>query len=287
MTAQQPMPGPAAVPRSGNGPTLTRLPLHRNPLRLVASASPWRSAGFLLGYLLLGWLYLRVALTVVATTAVLAVTLAGIPMVIAAAAVLRGCADAERWRLRGILGEHIRGGYRPVTAPGIIAQVRTRWRDPATWHDLAYLVGVFFPLYVLGLVVVTIWLLFLIGVTIPAWYWAPEQTFGNEIRAHGIQFGYFPHGPHGPGATGFYVDTLPKALLAAVGFLALFLLFTYVLVLTARMHARVAGLLLRPPSDPLAEAREVLSRPGPLPPLVRDGAGRSRGPWPAEAPSPD
>ena len=44
----------------------------------------------------------------------------------------------------------------------------------------------------------------------------------------------------------------------------LFLLFNYVLVLTARMHARVAGALLRAPGDPLADAKEVLTHPGPL-----------------------
>jgi hypothetical protein len=258
MTAQQ----------SGLGPALTRLPLHRNPLRLILSASPWRSVWFLLGYLAIGWVYFSVAFTVAATTVLLAVTVAGIPMVIAAAAVLRGCADAERWRLAGVLGEHLRGGYRPVTKPGVLAQVRTRWRDPATWRDLAYLGGVFLPLYLLDFVVVMIWLLFLILVTVPAWYWAPEQTFDHGIRAHGIQLGYFPHGPHGAGATGFYVDTLPKALITAAVFLVLLTGFTYLLVLTARMHARVARALLRPPSDPLAPARQVLSRPGPLPPLV-------------------
>ena len=264
MTTQQ----SAFTARAGNGPALTRLPLYRNPLRLAASASPWRSAWFLLGYLVVGWIYVSVVFAVAWTTALLAVTLAGIPVIVVAAAALRGCAEAERWRLRGVLGEHIRGGYRPVTAPGIIAQMRTRWRDPATWRDLAYLGGVFLPLYVLEFIVLMVWLLFLTGVTVPAWYWAPEQTFGNGVRAHGLQFGYFPNGPHGAGATGFYVDTLPKALVTAAVFLVLFLLFTYVLVMTARMHARLAWALLRPPSDPLAEAREVLSRPGPLPPLA-------------------
>ncbi len=60
---------------------------------------------------------------------------------------------------------------------------------------------------------------------------------------------------------------MPKALLAAAAALLAFLLFSYVVVITARMHARVARGLLRPPSDPLAGAREILSRPGPLPAL--------------------
>jgi hypothetical protein len=115
--------------------------------------------------------------------------------------------------------------------------------------------------------VFSVWLTLLAGVTMPAWYWAPPQTFNNGQTAHGIQLGYFPNGPHGPGGSGLYVDTLPKALLAAVGFLVAFLLFNYVLVLTARAHARIAASMLRAPADPLADAKEVLSRPGPLGPL--------------------
>ena len=46
--------------------------------------------------------------------------------------------------------------------------------------------------------------------------------------------------------------------------LVLFLAFNYVLVATARLHATVARALLHAPEDPLREAKEVLSRPGPL-----------------------
>ncbi len=58
-----------------------------------------------------------------------------------------------------------------------------------------------------------------------------------------------------------------RALLAAAGFLVLFLIFNYVLVITARAHAAVARCMLRAPTDPLAKAKEVLSGPGPLGPL--------------------
>ena len=64
-----------------------------------------------------------------------------------------------------------------------------------------------------------------------------------------------------------FVNTLPKALLAAAVFLVLFLLFNYVLVGAARVHTRIASALLRAPADPLAEAKDVLARPGPLGPL--------------------
>jgi hypothetical protein len=152
-----------------------------------------------------------------------------------------------------------------------MAQARTRWRDPATWRDVAYLIGLWLPLFILDTVVFSVWLTFLAGVTLPAWYWAPRGNAGfgytSDTSIHGVTFGYFPHGPNGPGGVGLYVDTLPKALLAAAGFLVLFLIFNYVLVITARAHATVARSLLRAPADPLAEAKDVLAGPGPLGPL--------------------
>jgi hypothetical protein len=76
--------------------------------------------------------------------------------------------------------------------------------------------------------------------------------------------GYFPNGPHGHGAWGLYVDTLPKAITVAAACLVLFLLFNYVVIAAARLHAAIARALLRAPEDPLRAAREVLLRPGPL-----------------------
>lgn len=248
----------------------SRLPLYWNPLRQAVSGSTWRSAWFLLSYLVMGALLFTAVLAATLTTAVLAITLAGLPLLIASAAVIRGCANAERWRLRWVLAGPVRGGYRPVTRPGILGQIRTRWADPSTWRDLAYLVGLWPLLLALDVAVLSVWLTLLAGVTLPAWYRAPVDTcvgFCANPDIRGVSLGYFPHGPRGPGAAGLYVDTLPKAALAAAGFLVLFLLFTYVLVLAARAHARIARALLRAPADPLAGVKEVLARPGPLGPL--------------------
>ena len=158
-----------------------------------------------------------------------------------------------------------------MTGTGLIAQARTRWRDPATWRDVAYLIGLWVPLFLLDTIVLTVWLTFLAGVTLPLWYWAPRGNAGlgytSPTTIHGLALGYFPHGPNGPGGVGLYVDSFPKALLAAAGFLVLFLIFNYVLVATARAHAAVARGLLRPPADPLAGAKDVLAGPGPLGPL--------------------
>jgi hypothetical protein len=160
----------------------------------------------------------------------------------------------------------------PRRDPVRLALSGAPWR--AAWCLFSYvfvgtvlLLGLFAPLLALDFAVAAIWLIFLAGITLPIWYWAPRQTFGTGAgsgSAHGVQLGYFPHGPHGRPGYGLYVDTLPKALLAAGICLVLFLLFNYVLVAAARLHAKVARTLLGAQEDPLREAKDLLQRPGPL-----------------------
>jgi Putative sensor len=250
----------------------TLLRLYRNPVRLLLSASPWLSAWYLGGYLFVtGWVLFSVALTATVTAASFAITLAGIPLLAAAAGVVRGCASAERNRLRRILPAPVHSSYREPGQPGVLARAKASWQDRATWRDLSYLVGLWPPLLVLDTVVISIWVTLLAGITLPVWYWAPRGNAGlgyiHGTTVHGVALGYFPHGATGPGSVGVYVDTLPKALLVAAGFAVAFLLFTYVLVITARAQARIARSLLRAPTDPLAQAKEVLAQPGPLGPL--------------------
>jgi hypothetical protein len=250
----------------------TRLPLQRSPLRLLVSAGPWRAAWYLAGYVFaVGWVLFAAGLCASVTAAAFSFTLAGIPLLIAAAEVLQWCAEVERARLGQVLTAPVSGGYRAVAAPGLIARAKDRWRDSATWRDAAYVIGLWVPLFILDTTVLAVWLTFLAGITLPVWYWAPRgsNAFGytSPTTVHGVPLGYFPHGPNGPGRIGLYVDTLPKALLAAAIFAAAFLLFNYVLVITARAHAAVARSVLRAATDPLAEAKEVLAGPGPLGPL--------------------
>jgi hypothetical protein len=264
-----------------------RLPAPRNPLRLLVSAGLWRGVWYLAGYVFaVGWILFAAGFTATVTAAVFSITLAGIPLLIAAAQVLRFGAEAERRRLRQVLTGPVSGGYRElggtsgtsgtggISGTGMIARAKACWRDPATWRDTAYLVGLWAPLFILDTAVLAIWATLLAGVTLPVWYWAPRSTVSvgwtGTPNGHGVVLGYFPHGPNGPGGVGLYVDTLPKALLAAAVFAVAFLLFNYVVVVTARAHAAVARSLLRAPADPLAEAKEVLAGPGPLGPLTTD-----------------
>jgi hypothetical protein len=267
--------GPGAAAAAGR----SRLRVCRNPLRLAVSPALWTGVSYLLAYQVVGWALFGVVFGGVTAAALLAVTLAGLPVLIAVGATIRGCANVERGRLRTVFTEPVRGRYRKLAGPGIIARVRTQWNDPATWRDVAYLMGMFVPLVVMDFVVLAVWATLLSGVTLPIWYRFSEQTYPGGT-AHGVQLGYFPNGPNGHPGHGLYVDTLPKALLVAAGFGVLWLAFNYVLVVTARAHATVARALLRPPPDPLAEVRDMLSRPGPLSPLVATPGDRQDGPAP-------
>ena len=254
---------------AGPGPA-SALPLRRDPVRLLLSRSPWAGAWYLFSYLFTGTAAFAVTLTAMAAAGVLSFTLAGLPLLIAAAAVVQGCAGMERARLRAVLTAPVRGGYQEVTRPGLVARLTTRWQDQAIWQDLAYLLGLFAALLALDATVLVVWLTLLAGITLPAWYQYPKQTWGIGVNggtagsAHGVQLGYFSNGPHGHPGWGLYVDTVPKAFAAAAACLILFLLFNYVLVATARLHAAIARGLLSAPEDPLREAKEVLRRPGPL-----------------------
>jgi hypothetical protein len=213
-------------------------------MRLLFSATLWSAAWYLFTYLLVGSLLFAVAVTAGTVAVSLSFTLAGIPLLLAAAAVIRWCADVERARLRRFGGDDgpVERGYRPVEGQRLLSALGTRWHDPATWRDVSYVLGLYAPLLALDAAVLYVWLASLAGITLPAWYEYPRHTW--TIGAH--------------------VGTLPKAVAVAAVCLVLFPLWSYVLVATARLHARVASTLLRPPQDPLWQAKEVLASPGPL-----------------------
>jgi hypothetical protein len=251
---------------SGN-PAAMRLPFYLNPLRLAFSGSLWRAVGFLFGYIALSGVLFSVAVTVVTTVTALSFTLLGLPLAIAAAAVVHWCASMERVRLRPVFAQPVRAGYAELPERGLVARVVACWRNRATWRELAYLVGLFGPFLALDTVVIAIWAWFISWITLPLWYWAPWLDYHGH-RIHGYQLGfYFPHGPDGPGTIGFFIDSLPEALIAAAAGIAGFIIFNYMVVATARLHARVARALLRQPADPLADVKTVIGAPGPLGPL--------------------
>ena len=110
---------------------VSTLSLRRGPIGLLLSGGLWAAAWYLLGYLVVGGALFAVAVGTAVAGAGLSITFAGLPVLVAAAAAIRWCADVERARLRPLA--RVQGSYRQVTGSGIMARLRTRWRDPATW----------------------------------------------------------------------------------------------------------------------------------------------------------
>jgi hypothetical protein len=229
---------------------MTRVTLRRNPLRNVASPGPWLSTVYLLSYLPVGPLLFGGVLGVFVVSFLLNITWLGLPLLIGAAAIVRGAALVER-RRAVLVGRVVEPRAQPVVARGVFAKVRAAWRDPGTWRFCAYFVLFFPPLLILDVVAVVLWVTALAGVTLPIWFWSVPLELPGGGRTHGVWLG-------------FAVDSLPTALLSAVGFVVVALAFAYVVVGAALLHARVARSLLGPAVDPLAEAKRMLAESGPL-----------------------
>jgi hypothetical protein len=200
-------------------PSDSRLPLTANPVRLVLSASPWRAAGYLLTYLIVSGVLFAIVFTASAATAMLAVTVALAPLLIASAAAVRGCASVERTMLRQVFRQPVRGSYPPPAGPGLWRRGRGAWSGGAIWREVAYLIGLWPFLWALDAVVLTVWAGLLAGITLPLWYrHVANVCFGTcpNYNVRGVLFGSFPAGPHGPGASGLWIyPSVGPALLVA------------------------------------------------------------------------
>ncbi|KLL12198.1 hypothetical protein FrCorBMG51_05530 [Protofrankia coriariae] len=227
----------------------------RHPIRLPFSLAPWAAAGYLGGYLLVGTVLFAVCLSLLLLAVATSVSWLGVPVLVGVASIIHGCAQVERLRA-GLVGWRIPNAYRPVRGSGILAQARSRWTDPSTMRDCTYLILLYPLLLILDLVALVLWIAGVAGVALPLWYWSIPGE-------HGVQLGYFPD--DGP-ATGIKVDDLPTALLTAAGFAVLCVFLAHLVVAAARLHRAVATMLLRPPVDPLADAKRMLTEPGPLRP---------------------
>jgi hypothetical protein len=247
--------------------------LRHNPAGMLLSADLWRSAGYLFGYQLVSGTLFAIVVASLSLAIGLSLTIVAAPLALtAAAAVIGGCAGVERARLRLVYSGSAERVRRPAAGRSLWRSALARWRERSTWRDVGYLAGLWPALLTLDTLVLSVWGMFLTGITLPLWYSHVSGACLGDCSVRsvpGVMIGYFPHGPHGPSAHGIYADSLPSALLVAAGCLVLFLLVNYVLVAAARLQAMTARALLGPPSDPLAEARAALTGPRPLGPLIR------------------
>ena len=172
--------------------------------------------------------------TALSTGVGLAVTLIGIPILIASVYAWGWLAEIERRTIGALTGNHIASPYRPLPERGWWERLRARLADPATWKDLTFLF-LQFPFGLLSFIVATAVLSVAIGsLTLPLWYWAIPD--GVEIAVT-------------------HVDTLGEALLfVPLGALVLWLGIP-ALGWLGRFYGAYAELLLGPNEDPAVTAQ--------------------------------
>ena len=153
---------------------MTEISIDRAPGRLAPIPRPAVMAAdftYLVLGLPLGIAAFTIAVTGLALSAGLMITLAGIPVLVVTLLVVRAFAAAERKRAEWLLGTPIAGRERRLT--------RQPWErtkaiaaDPASWRDTLYSL-VLLPVGIFGFTVaVTLWATALGFLTSPAWYWA-------------------------------------------------------------------------------------------------------------------
>lgn len=243
-------------------PIWTRLRMYRNPFRMLFSAGLWASAWYLLSSMVLGIALFSVVASIAVTSAALVVVWAGLPLLIGTGYFIRGCVVMERGRARAVVPEGLPSLPPVEAAEGFFPTLKAVWSNRVTQRGLAHFTLLAVPLFVLETVVWTIWVVFLAGVTVPVWYRYIPRSF-NGRHWHGLEYGYFPNGPHGKGSIGFWIGSDLSATVAAVAALVLLLAWNYVVVATARVHVNATRSVVVQ-RDPLASARRVLETPGPL-----------------------
>jgi hypothetical protein len=228
--------------------------------RLFFSARPWAATAYLAGSLLILPVLFIVTVTVCSLAYAMSIVWLGLPMLIGAAGIVRGCAQFER-RRAGLVGDAIPTAYREIPDGGLVNQIKARWGDPATRRDCAYLMVLSLPLVVLDTFVLIVWLVVVGMITVPLWYYTIPQSWDNGMHAHGVMLGYRADGPHSGAGFGIWIGDVGSALIAALCFLVVAVFASHLVVGTARLHARVARSLLGPYVDPLAQAKAMLTRP--------------------------
>jgi signal transduction histidine kinase len=137
-----------------------------------ARADTWRE----LAYLLLGG-PMAVAAFVVFVTGVttgltLAITLVGLPILLATAYADRGLSWLERRRAALVLGEQIAEAYRRPSGPGILSRAKSVAVDPQTWKDAGWMVALSVVGFACWLAAIVLWANTLLAVTLPLYWWA-------------------------------------------------------------------------------------------------------------------
>ncbi|GAA3716769.1 sensor histidine kinase [Nonomuraea antimicrobica] len=174
------------------------------------------------------------------TGAVMTLVLVGIPMVLALGLGGVPVAALERTRLRIIDGEPATSPHRVPGRPGLRAWLELRFREQATWRELAYT----------GLLVVVLWpvelAIMLYGLVLPVAMICTPLALGEADSINVFKT--------------WRVEGYPGAFLVAALGVVVLLLAVYPLTALAMVHAMLARFLLTPRGDEPGERLAELTR---------------------------
>jgi signal transduction histidine kinase len=206
----------------------------------LLSAWPWRSAAYLLTGAVLGVVVLVGCVASVVAGGVLAVLLAGLPLLLGTVLAGIPVAAVERFRLRLVDAEPAPDPHEPPGEPGLRAWLSTRLRGRATWRELGHALlfaGLLWPVDALAFAV------FLLG---PSSVVATPVLMAVNGEAKVLKV--------------WLVSTWPAAAGWAVLGLALLALGAYLLGVAAGARAGLARLLVAPREADLGARMVELAR---------------------------
>jgi hypothetical protein len=163
------------------------VPRRRSPLPAPRAVA--LDAAYLLLGLPVGIVTFTLIVTGLATGAGLAITLVGVPIVLATLIVARAMAEGERLHASMVLGERVRGRERRLEGT-VWDRARTLATDGATWRDVLW--GLLaLPIGMAGFaLVVTLWTAALGLVSSPVWLWAVPEDGGDPPILDDTGVGY-------------------------------------------------------------------------------------------------
>jgi signal transduction histidine kinase len=171
----------------------------------------------------------------------LLITLIGLPVAMMTIYASRWMAWIERRRAALVLGEPIRGVYKPPATGRFVDRLKALFSDPSTWKDLGWHL-LLLPVSIVDFTVaVTAWSVSLGLLSMPAWWWALPDSDPTELGL-------------------FQVDSWGHAwLAAAIGLVALPVAAALVRG-TASASAALSQIVLGPSRRQLEERVEVLAQ---------------------------
>ncbi|MER6009016.1 sensor domain-containing protein [Nonomuraea angiospora] len=207
---------------------------------LVLSTLPWRAMAYLVTGVGVGAIVLVLFLGFLVTGAVMTLVLVGIPMVLALGLGGVPVAALERTRLRIIDGEPVITPHRVPGRPGLRAWLDLRFREQATWRELAYT----------GLLIMVLWpvelAIVLYGLVVPIAMICTPLALGEAGAINVFKV--------------WDVEGYPEAFLVATLGVVVLVLALYPLTALAMAHAMLARFLLTPRGDEPGEQLAELTR---------------------------